>query len=258
MKSISLYEDKGTILNKTAPETKLLYILAALLVPALTGSRGAGIGLIGCSVILLLIGKVFRRTLPVIGVSGFVLLTVVVIQGMFRPGNETVAFSLGVLTFYREGLQFALTIVINILNILLSFCVLILTTRPSDLIENLIRRGFSPRLGYVFVSIFQIIPQMTETMSTITDAQRSRGMETEGNLLTRIRAFLPLISPVVMSALVNTKERALALEVRGFGLHRKKTFINGETKTAADVWLQAACLLAVAAAFVWRIARWLM
>ena len=42
-------------------------------------------------------------------------------------------------------------------------------------------------------------------------------METEGNLLVRIKAFLPLISPVVMSALTATRERAIALEVRGFG-----------------------------------------
>ena len=48
-------------------------------------------------------------------------------------------------------------------------------------------------------------------------------METEGNLLTRAKAFLPLISPVVMSALINTREqRAVALEVRGFAAKRKK------------------------------------
>ena len=62
------------------------------------------------------------------------------------------------------------------------------------------------------------------TMHTITDAQRSRGMETEGNLLVRIKAFLPLISPVVMSALTATRERAIALEVRGFGVKGTKTW----------------------------------
>lgn len=258
MKSISLYEDKGTMLNRTAPESKLLYIVMAIIVPALTGSRWAGIAFIVFSIILLLKGRVLKKTLPIVGVSGFVLLTVVVIQGMFRAGNATVVFSAGPVAFYREGLLFALNIVINILNILLCFCVLILTTKPSDLIENLVRRGFSPRLGYVFVSVFQIIPQMTEMMSTITDAQRSRGMETEGSLLTRIKAFVPLISPVVMSSLVNTRERALALEVRGFGSNRRQTFLNEETKTSADKYIQAAMLMLIAAALVWRIAVWLV
>jgi energy-coupling factor transport system permease protein len=125
------------------------------------------------------------------------------------------------------------------------------------MIENFVRRGFSPRFGYVFISVFQIIPQMTETMSTITDAQRSRGMETEGNLLVRVKAFIPLIAPVIMSSLINTKERALALEVRGFNSSRKKTFLNDEVKTAADKYLQILFVLMILTAIIGRITIWL-
>ncbi|QHQ61602.1 energy-coupling factor transporter transmembrane protein EcfT [Anaerocolumna sedimenticola] len=257
MKSISLYEEKGTKLNLLAPESKIMYIIAAITVPALLGSRWAGIGFIIISIILLFSGKVLRKTLPVLGVSGFVLLTVLIIQGIFRAGNTIPLFHLGPIVFYREGVYFALGILINVLNILMSFCVLILTTKPSDMIENFIRKGFSPRFGYVFISVFQIIPQMTETMSTITDAQRSRGMETEGNLFVRIKAFIPLISPVIMSSLINTKERALALEVRGFNSKHKKTFLNDERKTGADIYIQIALVLSILAALVWRIIIWL-
>ena len=132
-----------------------------------------------------------------------------------------------------------------------------MTTKPSDLVENFVRRGFSPRFGYVFLSVFQIIPQMTETMSTITDAQRSRGMETEGNLLVRIKAFLPLISPVVMSSLINTKERALALEVRGFNAKTKKTFLNDEKKSGADKSIRIVMLVLLIVGILWRVAAWL-
>lgn len=257
MKSISLYVDKGSKLNKIASESKILYIITAITVPALLGIRWAGIGFIILSICLLLSGKVIRRTLPVLGVSGFVLITVLIIQGLFWPGNKTPLISFGPVIFYKEGVNYALGILINVVNILMSFCVLILTTRPSDMIENFIRRGFSPRFGYVFISVFQIIPQMTETMSTITDAQRSRGMETEGNLLVRIKAFIPLIAPVIMSSLINTKERALALEVRGFNSTRKKTFLNDEVKTGADRYIQIALLIIIIAAIIWRITSWL-
>ncbi len=84
---------------------------------------------------------------------------------------------------------FAAEIALNVCNIILAFCVLILTTKSSDMIEELVRKGFSPRMGYVFVSLFQLIPQMTSRMATITDAQRSRGMETEGSMLVRLKAF---------------------------------------------------------------------
>lgn len=257
MKSISLYVDKKTVLNRLAPESKLLYIVTAVAVPALLHSRWAALGFIILSLLLLTFGKVLKRTLPILGVSGFVLLTVLIIQGIFRAGNTVPLFHLGPVTFYKEGVSFAAGILLNVINILMSFSVLILTTKPSDMIENFIRRGFSPRFGYVFISVFQIIPQMTETMSTITDAQRSRGMETEGNLLVRIKAFIPLISPVIMSSLINTRERALALEVRGFNSKHKKTFLNEERKTGADIYIQIGLILCILAALVWRIIIWL-
>lgn len=253
MKSISLYEEKGSLLNKLAPESKILYIIAALIIPYVIGSRWVGVGFMIASTVLLLSAKVIRKTLPILGVSGFVLITVLLIQGLFRAGNTTPVLALGPVVFYKEGLNFAFEIVVNVLNILLSFCVLILTTKPSDMVENFVRKGFSPRFGYVFISVFQIIPQMTETMATITDAQRSRGMETEGNLLVRIKAFIPLISPVVMSSLINTKERALALEVRGFNSTTKKTFLNDEKKIPADRFIQIGIGIGIVAAIVWRV-----
>jgi len=240
-----------------APESKIMYIITALTVPALLGIRWAGMGFIVLSIILLLSGKVLKKTLPLLGVSGFVLVTVLIIQGLFWAGNITPLFRIGPAVFYKEGLNFALGILVNVINILLSFCVLILTTKPSDMIENFVRKGFSPRFGYVFISVFQIIPQMTETMNTITDAQRSRGMETEGKLWVRIKAFIPLISPVIMSSLINTKERALALEVRGFNSKNKKTFLNEQVKTSADIYIQIALLLGTAASLIWRIIVWL-
>ncbi len=257
MKSISLYKEKNSILNKLAPESKLLYILLAILLPAVTGSRLLSLVFILCSTVLLLASRVLRHTIPILSVSGFVLLTVVIIQGLFRAGNSIPVLQLGPVIFYQEGLLYALRIVINVINILMSFCVLILTTKPSDMIENFMRKGFSPRFGYVFISVFQIIPQMTETMTTIMDAQRSRGMETEGNLLVRIKAFIPLISPVVMSSLINTKERALALEVRGFNSRDRKTYYNDEKKSAADKVLQIIMLLVLLLGICWRVFEWL-
>ena len=257
MKSLSLYEEKGTFLNKMDSDVKLLYVVAAILVPALAGgyvSYGASIVL---SLVLLTAGGVVKKAVPVVGVSGIVLLTIVVIQGMFRSTNVTPVFHMGAVVFYKEGLLYSLGIVLNVFNILLAICVLIFTTKPSDMIESFIDRGFSPRIGYVFISIFQIIPQMSDTMGTITDAQRSRGMEVEGSLMVRIKAFLPLISPVVMSSLADTKERAVALEVRGFNAKNKKVFLYERKKTAADTAMKALLLLIMAAAIVWRVVIWL-
>ena len=170
------------------------------------------------------------------------------------PRVEYSKSAIGVLTISpAETAIIAADIAINVLNIIFAFCVLVLTTKPSDIIESMVSRGFSPRIGYVFVSLFQLIPQMTERMSTITDAQRSRGMETEGSLLIRMKAFIPLISPVIMSSFIDTKERAIALEVRGFNSKEKKSFLNVFHANAASRPIYWILLIATVASVVWKL-----
>ena len=256
MKSISLYEDLSTPIHHIDPMSKLLYIVTVLLLPVIWGSKWVTIGCIVFSIGILGVGCVIKKTMPIIGCSVIVILTVVLIQGLFRDENITHIFNIGGNIFYKEGLVFAAGVGVNVMNMLLAFSVLILTTKPSDLVEALVRKGLSPKIGYVLSSVFQIIPQMSATMATITDAQRSRGMETEGNLLTRIKAFIPLIGPVVMNSLISTRERAIALEVRGFNSQRKKSFLNSYKPTKRDGIIKIVLLCFILLSVLGRILIW--
>lgn len=242
MKTISLYENLATPIHQLDPLSKILYIITVLLLPLIGGDKNLTVFCILLSFIGLCVGRVIKKTFPILSFSFIVILTVGVIQGLFRAGNTTVCLEIGPFIFYKEGLRFALGIGLNVINLLLAFSILVLTTKPSDLIEALVKLGLSPKLGYVLSSVFQIIPQMSTTMETITDAQRSRGMETEGNLVTRLKAFFPLIGPVVMNSLVMTRERAIALEVRGFNSKKPKSFLNARQTTKGD-WIFRLTLL---------------
>ncbi|WP_313154611.1 energy-coupling factor transporter transmembrane component T, partial [Lacrimispora sp.] len=186
-----------------------------------------------------------------------IIITIFLIHGLFNQENQKVLFHLGPLAFYQEGLLYAARIGLNILNMLLAFATFVLTTKPADLVETMEQAGFSPRFGYMISSVFQIIPQMMGTMNTIMDAQRSRGMETEGSLLVRARAFIPLISPVVSSSLINTRERAIALEVRGFDSKNKKTFLREHRLAGRDKAFMALMALLIGVSVVWRVLTWL-
>jgi energy-coupling factor transport system permease protein len=253
LKSISLFAERKSIVHDVDPITKLIFIVFALLVPFILTTFPILLSILCLSVLLLLLGKVFKKALPVYGFVGIILITVIIIQGLFRPENETVLFQLGPVVMYKEGLLHAAMITLRVLIIVSSFMILVLTTKPSDLVESLVRRGMSPRIGYVVVSVFQIIPEMIGTMGTITDAQRSRGMETEGNLFVRMKAFLPLLGPVVLGSLINTKERAMALEVRGFNSAAPKTYLHEEKTFSYSKIIQALLVLLIVVAIVWRI-----
>lgn len=253
MKQISLYADRNSFVHDLDPISKLYYILFSILIPVVHPSITVSVICAILSVLLLLLAKVFKKALPVFLLVFIVLITVVIIQGLFRPGNETVFFKIGPAVFYKEGLLYALKVTLRVTDIVGAFLILVLTTKPSDLVESLVRKGLSPKIGYVVISVFQIIPEMISTMSTIMDAQRARGLETEGNIITRIKAFIPLLGPVVLGSLVNTKERAMALEVRGFNAQGKKTFLNEEKTSVLSKPIQWGLLLIVVMAIVWRL-----
>lgn len=253
MKSISLYVNNGAWLTRVHPLTKLLYTLAAIVIPIILGQLWFFLVTIALSAILLTANGILRKAIPLLVFSFTIILVVFLIQGLFYYGNETPLLTLGPAVFYHEGVLYAARIGGNILNMLLAFAVFILSTDPVDLVEELEQRGMSPKVGYVLNSVFQIIPQMLGTSDTITDAQRSRGMETEGSLATRAKAFIPLISPVVMSSLINTKERALALEVRGFGSKTRKTYIRTWQRHKGDRAIGILMVALIAAAIAVRI-----
>lgn len=245
MKSISLYVDKDTWLTRMHPFTKLCYILTAISVPLVWGKLWVFGIFIGISLVMLISGKIIRRVFPLIAFSFTILITIFLIHGLFNHENATLLFAAGPFRFYREGVAYAARISCNVLNMLLAFAVFVLTTKPVELVEDMERAGFSPKIGYVLSSVFQIVPQMGSTMNTIMDAQRSRGLETEGSLITRAKSFLPLISPVVMSSLINTRERAIALEIRGFESGEKKTYLKDAKMKNLDRILCAGMLLLI-------------
>jgi len=200
---------------------------------------------------------VLRRLLAVAVV---VLLPVVVlllaVQGFVNPANRTVAIAAGPVALYREGLAIAALAAARIACLVTATFLLSFTTRPADLAEALVQRGLSPRMGYVVQSALQVIPQTLETADRIRDAQAARGLEVEGSLLRRARAYLPLLLPLVLSSLVATQERAMALEVRGFGRRvprvSRRVLPDGRGQRA----LRWAMALAVPAAVGLRLAGW--
>lgn len=258
MNTMSLYQPRESLIHRIDPMSKILYICVAIAVPLIIPTMWMAWTCLLVSAVLLLIGRVFQKVIPLIGFSIIILLSIVIIQGLFMAENKIPLFSLGPLTFYKEGLSFAFGLALRVLNIISAFAILVLTTKPSDLIESLVRKGLSPKIGYVLSSVLQIIPQMSATMETIIDAQRSRGMETEGKLTVRIKAFLPLIGPVVMNSLINTRERAMALEVRGFTSSVRKTFLNEELKVSYGKIIQWGLVTIIIIAIIWRIAQWPM
>jgi energy-coupling factor transport system permease protein len=166
----------------------------------------------------------------------------------FFPGPGTVLFELGPIQATVEGAQFALEIVVRVLVIAGALTLFYLTTRTSDLVIDLERRGASPRIAFIARSAVTTVPAMVDRAATITDAQRARGLDTQGSILRRIRGIVPVVGPTIMGAINEVEERALALEARGFSRPGRRTLLWAPADTDRQRlvrWLAVATIPAV-------------
>jgi energy-coupling factor transport system permease protein len=215
------------------------------------------LGIVFALLVLIAVAGVLRRLLAVAVVVLLpITVLLVAVQGFANPANRTVAFAVGPVIYYQEGLQIAALAALRICCLVGATFLFSFTTKPADITEALMQRGLSPRMGYVLQSALQIIPQTLDTAGRIQDAQRARGLETEGSLPRRARAYLPLMLPLVLSSLVATQERAMALEVRGFGLPVKRVARREFVDTPFQRALRWLLLVAVLAAIALRFLGW--
>lgn len=165
-----------------------------------------------------------------------------VAQSLFAPGTTTL-YRLWFLSIERESVIAAFLIASRIANMGAAFLLFLLTTHPSLLMTDLSRRGVPAALNYIVISTLQIIPQMRTKANTILDAQRARGLETEGSFIKRIGALLPLVGPLVFGSLVDVEERAIAIEARGFRVPRQRTSLTVVPDSSAQNLLRIALVV---------------
>jgi energy-coupling factor transport system permease protein len=191
-----------------------------------------------------------RPTARAMRIPALLLLSILVVNGLFYPGATDVLVSFGPLAITREGLTFGLVSAGRILVAFLAAVAFLFTTLADDLLESLIARGASHRISFVVLSAVQMVPRMQERAGGILEAQQARGLSLGGSIVRRIRALVPLIGPVVLGSLVDVRERTFALEARGFGARPSRTAYRVVTDPPVDRWLRLGLVVGCVAVVV--------
>lgn len=176
------------------------------------------------------------------------------LHGLFNPAGQTVFFSVGPVAVKSEGVAYAGLMTGRLLCVLGASLLLVFTTTPASLMLGLAQHGAPPWFTYIIGATLQIIPHMRARAAAITAAQQARGLETTGSLLVRARALLPMVTPLVLSALVDAEERAIALEARAFRSLRPKTSLVELPDPPAERlvrWVCVGCTVLVIGAGWW-------
>ncbi len=114
------------------------------------------------------------------------------------------------------------------------------------------------KAAYVFTSTLQMIDILSENSKTIMNAQKARGVETEGNMIVRAKAFFPSLVPLILGAVIGSEERVLTLEARGFSMQGEKTHLFNLEKSGAEKTAVAAAVVVTVIIIGGRIALWML
>jgi len=250
-----MYAARESGLHNLHPLTKATLALCLVIAGLVLPGRWVGYLLVLCIAFpLALWGKVFTPFLRSLWkVSLPLALSLFLIQGLFWAESE-ILFSFGPIAFKKEGAVFALVSMGRILLVMADFILFAMTTRPDTLMISLKQAGAPSGLAYIIVTTLQIVPRFQNKASSILDSQRSRGLETEGNIFVRARAFAPIVLPLVLGSLIEVEERAIAIQARGFNSNNEETSLIEIPDTGTQRLARQALLIITILSIIARIA----
>jgi energy-coupling factor transport system permease protein len=173
-----------------------------------------------------LVAHVGRRMLPFVLATIPLVASIILVNTFLFPGATDVIVRLGPLAPTWSGLTAALQATLRVAAFALSVAVLSLTTPTDDLLSDLELRGLGRRGVFVIGAAIATVPRMIERAAEIVDAQRARGLDTQGSPLRRARGIVPLAGPMISSALSEVEERTMALEARAFSAPGRRTVLR--------------------------------
>ena len=225
LKDITLgqYFPGNSPIHRLDPRTKLV-ILVAYIVSLFLAVNWASYGLM--FLFLAMCVAISRIPLKAL-VHGmkpllFILIFTGILNVFFTPGG-TVFYSYGVISITSQGLLRAVFMMLRIMMLIAGTFLLTYTTSPislTDGLESLLGPLKAIRvpvheLSMMMCIALRFIPTLIEETDKIMSAQKARGADFEsGSLMNRVKALVPILVPLFISAFRRADELATAMECR--------------------------------------------
>ena len=148
-------------------------------------------------------------------------------QGTEIYGTRHVLVNLpGRFAITAEELFYLLNITLKYFIALPVAILFISATDPSEFAASLNSIGVSYRVGYSVAIALRYIPDIQRDYHSISQAQQARGVELgkKEPLFTRMKNAAGILLPLILSSLARIDVISNAMELRGFGKNKKRTW----------------------------------
>ena len=253
--AILSYIKRKSPVHELTGTTKLMFFIAWSIAAMVTYDTRVLICMLVISVVVFKISRIRIRDISVVlGLAAVFLLLNNLFVYLFAPEygvelyeSRTVIFTIaGPYTVTLQQLFYHLNMTMKVICVVPVALLFIACTDPSEFAASLASIGVSYRIGYSVSLALRYIPDVQREYHNISQAQQARGIDMSGKdkLFTRMKNSVAILLPLILSSLNRIETVSNAMELRGFGKNKKRTWYARRKMRKSD-WLVIGFVAAV-------------
>lgn len=141
-------------------------------------------------------------------------------------------------SFTAEQLFYEMNIILKYCTIVPSVFMFITSTNPSEFAASLNRIKVPYTASYSVAIALRYVPDVQSEFNKIKNAQEARGIEmsSKANIFSRLKNMAAILFPLVFSSMEKIDSVTNAMELRGFGKHKSRTWYSSKKLKSGD-WI---------------------
>lgn len=245
------YRDANSAFHRMAPSAKALYVTAVSFVAIFNANLWVAVGLfVFTFVCAAFFSGVSLKIYWTFGkvIIPFILILMVVFPffyaGQVTAGSAEIAIRTPIKDLTWGALGFGALLAFRFLAIGMSGLAFAFTTHPTDMVQNFSRRGLDYRFVHAPMLGLVLFPSVLQLGRDISTTQRIRDLGQDLNWFQRKVARAKHLSfAMLVLGLRGAQTQAMALDIRGFGAHKTRTYFRAQPSSRAGTVFGWACLI---------------
>lgn len=261
------YQPGTTLLHRLDVRVKLLIFTVMLVMTFLFGHWLPNLALaVIAAALMLWAGSGVVALLKVLAPLSAIVVIVVAFaafgfmpSAMTDPANSAVLFSLpgGALPLTVGGLYYGISLGLRILTMVMLTTLLLICTPIEHFVAAMRQVRVPHFIVFIVMTALRFIPTMQQRAEQVLDAQRARGARIDqGGMISRIRAYIPIMVPLLTSGIRMSDDLAAAMINRGYGATKRPTALMTLRARPLDYVVGVLALAALAGVIWLRLQGW--
>ena len=251
------YIPKNSSVHKLTGASKLLLTVALSIASMITfDTRFLALAIVISFVLFAASGLRFLDFKPVLAILALFLIINNVAIYLFAPEQGVLIYETrhellrmtNRYTVTSEQLFYQLNVTLKYFAIVPVALVFFLTTEPGEFASSLNAIKVNYKIAYAVSLSLRYIPDVQRSYREISQAQQARGVDIskKASLRARLTGVLAILFPLVFSSMDKIEQISNAMELRGFGRLKRRTWYSARAFAKGDFAIVAVSLLCVA------------